>query len=118
MDRERATGFAKILAIQNRRMRAAINRGIFLWAWGTTGSGAAKSAHHYLLKRSRSRTLQCLHDSRCAALKRLPMVGGKNNDREVSSGNVDVKAKTPVRRYDRLETGPFGRIDEKPVYQG
>ena len=46
------------------------------------------------------------------------MIGRKNNDREIVRADIDMRAKTPVRRYDRLETGPFGRIDEKPVHQG
>jgi hypothetical protein len=46
------------------------------------------------------------------------MIGGKNNHREIAGADIDMKSKTPVRRYDRLETDPFGRIDKKPVHQG
>src|SRR5205809_339129 len=88
-----------------------------LRAWRRTGSGAAKAAHGYLVIRTRLGALQCLQDRRCAALKRRPMLSGKNNDRQVPPADIDVKAKTPVRCYDRLETGPFGGIDEKPVYE-
>ena len=46
------------------------------------------------------------------------MIGRKNNHREAPRANIDLQPKTPVRRYDCLETGPFGRVDQTPVHQG
>ena len=77
----------------------------------------AKPADGYFLIRSRPRLLQCAHNSRHTAPKRLPMVCRKYDDRKAPRTNIHLKTKIPVGRNHRLETAAFGRIDQIAVRQ-
>jgi hypothetical protein len=45
------------------------------------------------------------------------MVCRKDDYREAPGANINLKTKISVRRYYRLETGPFRRVDQIPVRQ-
>ena len=77
----------------------------------------AKPADCYFLIRSRPRLLQCPHNSRYTAPKRLPMVCRKYDDRKAPRTDIHLKPKIPVGRNHRLETAAFGRIDQIAVRQ-
>jgi hypothetical protein len=59
----------------------------------------------------------CTQNRRSGTLKYRPMICRKNNHRKPPGTNINLKAETPVRRYDRLETGPFGSLDQNAVRQ-
>jgi hypothetical protein len=46
------------------------------------------------------------------------MVSRKDNYRKGSGTNIDLITQIPVPRNHRLETGPFGRINQIPIPEG